>query len=196
MPRFAVPTSVAVLLLVGLALAGSPAFGTVAQGGTPAAGEEFAPEGVRFEPIGFGVAEELPAAPADLVLIRFTIEPGAGFPLDAEDRSVVLVTVESGALAVEADVPLRVTRAAAIAAFATPGAVEEGAVPAPEEAAGGTGFTLEAGDSVVFPPRVAGEVRNEGREPVVALAAIVEPLDGGATPAAGATPAGGVVPAE
>ena len=50
-------------------------------------------------------------------------------------------------------------------------------------------FTLEAGDSAVFPPNVAGEIRNDGPDRVVVLVSIVEPLGGGeATPVAG-TPA-------
>ena len=170
MTRFPLLAVLLAALVVPALLAG----GAVAQDATPPA-EEFAPEGVTFEPIGFGVAEELPAAPADLVIIRFTIDPGAGFPLDPEDPSVALAYVQSGALSVRADAPLRVTRAATIAAFATPGAVEEGAVPEPEEVAAGNEFMLEAGDSVVFPPNVEGEVRNDGQVPVVALAAIVAP---------------------
>src|SRR5688500_17095875 len=132
----------AVVLLGALALAGlRPA---VAQDATPSA-EEFAPAGVGFEPLGFGTAEELPAAPADLVLVRFTFDPGAVLPGEADDPSVLLAYVESGVLTVRLEAPIRVTRAATIAAFATPGAVEEGAVPEVEEIAAGTEFTLEAG---------------------------------------------------
>ena len=157
----------------------------VAQEGTPT-GEEFAPEGVTFEPLGFGTAEDLPAAPADLVLLRFTIVPGADFPIEADDPSVALVFVDSGALTARVEAPIRVTRAATIALFATPGAVDEGAIPAPEEVAVGTEFTLAAGDSAVFPPNVEGEIRNDGTEPAVALVAIIAPPEGGAaTPGVG-----------
>ena len=169
--------------LLGLLVAARPAAGAAVQEGTPPAEEEFAPEGVTFEPLGFGTAEELPAAPADLLLARFTIEPGAGFPIEAGDPSVGLAYVESGALTVRVEAPLRVVRAATIAAFATPGAAEEGAIPEPEEVAAGTEVTLEAGDSVVIPANVAGEVRNDGRERAVALAALVAPPEeGGGTP--------------
>ena len=145
---------------------------------------------MTFEPLGFGTAEELPAAPADLVLARFTIEPGASFPFEEDDPSVGLAYVEAGVLTVRVEAPMRVTRAATIAAFATPGAVEEDAVPAREEVAAGTEFTLEAGDSAVFPPNVPGELRNDGQERVVALVALVfPPEDGAGTPEAG-TPTG------
>ena len=186
MPRFLAPIAVVALVLVGLPAAGRLAPLALAQEGTPPAEEEFAPpEGVAFLLLGFGTAEELPAAPADLVLARFTIDPGAGFPLEAEDPSVALAYVESGALTARVDAPIRVTRAATIAAFATPGAVEEGAVPEPEEVAAGTEFTLEAGDSAVFPPNAPGEIRNDGSEPVVGLVALVGPPEGGeATPVA------------
>ena len=189
MRQFAILVSAVSVVLVGLLAYGRVGPASVAQEGTPSA-EEFAPEGVTFEPLGFGTAEELPTAPVDLVLVRFTIDPGAGFPLEADDPSVALAYVESGALAVRADAPIRVTRAATIAAFATPGAVEEGAVPEPEEVAAGTEFTLEAGDSAVFPPHVVGEIRNDGQERAVALVAIVAPPEeGGGTPEAEGTPA-------
>jgi len=179
----------AVLLLGALALAGlRPA---VAQDATPPAEEDvFGLEGVAFEPLGFVTAEELPAAPADLALIRFTIDPGAGFPVEASDPSAALVLVESGTLTVQVEVPITVTRAATIAAFSTPGA-DERTIPAPEEMAAGTAFTMGAGDSAYFPPSIAGQVTNAGQEPAVLLAATIEPQSGdgaAASPAAG-TPA-------
>ena len=188
------------LALVAVVLAGALAVGRLdatgaqeepepgAGGGTPPAGEEFAPpEGVTFEPLGFGTAEELPAAPADLLLARFGLEPGAVFPIEAGDPSVALVVVQEGALTVRVEAPVQVVRAAMIAAFATPGA--EGFEPAPEEVAAGTEFVLEAGDSFVFPPNVAGEARNDGQERAVALGAFVAPPVEDGTPAAG-TPTG------
>ena len=184
MPRFVAPIAVVALVLVGLLVAGRGDPLALAQEGTPPAEEEFElPEGVAFIPLGYGTAEKLPAAPADLLLARFTLEPGAGFDLDANDPSVALVYVEAGTLTVQVDAPIRVTRAAALAAFATPEAMAT--PPAPEEVAAGTAFTLAAGDSAVFPPNVAGEVRNEGAEGVAGLVALVEPREGGeATPVA------------
>ncbi len=174
----------AVVLLGGFAV-GRLSVATAAQEGTPPADEFEIPEGVAFEPLAFGTAEELPAAPADLVLIRYTIDPEAGFPIEEDDPGVALVYVESGALTIQIEAPIQVTRAATIEAFATPEAVEEGALPGPEEVAAGTEVTLEAGDSVVIPPNVGGEIRNDGTEPVEGLVALVAPPEeGGATPAA------------
>ena len=49
----------------------------------------------------------------------------------------------------------------------------------------GTEVTLEAGASVVLSPNVAGEIRNDGEEPVVYLVAFVVTFEEeGATPAA------------
>ncbi len=172
-----------VMLLGGLSVAIAAQEGTPPAGTPPAAAGE--PEGVTFTPLGFGVSEEVPATPVDFVLARVVIEPGAGWSRGSDSLSVPLFYVESGALTLQIEAPLQVTRAATIEAFATPGAEEEGAVPEPEEVAAGTEVTLEAGDSVVIAPNVAGEIRNDGDEPVVGMAAVVEPLeDSGATPAA------------
>ena len=184
MRRFSVLIAVVAFVLGGLLVAGRTA-DTVAQEGTPPADEFEPPEGVTFAPLAFGTAEELPAAPADLVLLRFTIDPGAGFPIEADDPSVGFVYVEAGALTFRVEAPIRVTRAATIAAFATPGAIEAGAVPGPEEVAAGTEFTLEAGDSVVIPANVGGELRNDGQEQAEGLVVLVGPPEGGeATPVA------------
>jgi len=186
MRRTSIPVSVlaAVLLLGALAFAGlRPA---VAQDATPAA-EDFAPEGVTFVPLSFGSADQLPATPADFFLARAGFEPGAGFPIEADDPSVTLVSMESGVLTFRVEAPISVTRAATIAAFATPG-VDENTVPGPEAIAAGTEFTMTTGDSAIFPANVPGEVRNDGAETAVALLAIIEPLSGGgaaASPAAG-----------
>jgi len=185
MRRRSVLLSVVAVVLLALVAAGRLP-GAAAQDATPPAGEFLdLPEGVAFELLGLGVAEELPAAPADFVLVRFTLDPGASFPIEEADPSVALVYVEAGAFTVRVEAPMTIIRAAFIAAIATPGAVEEGAVPPPEEVAAGVEFTLAAGDSAVFPPNVAGEARNDGAEPAVALLAFVgPPEDGEATPAA------------
>ena len=184
MRRLAVLVSVIALVLLGLVLT-DRAHTTTAQDATPPSDEEFA--GVSFAPIAFGTTTELPAAPADLILIRVTLEPGAVLPGSVEDPEAVLISVESGTLTLRAEEPVTVFRAATIAAFATPFAIEQ--VP-PEEVAAGTEFTLSQGDSFLYPPNVAGELRNDGTEPVVALVALVAPAetDEDGTPAAG-TPA-------
>ena len=180
MPRPSVLAALLAVLLVG-AVVGARWSGALAQQGTPPA-EEFAPEGVTFEPLAFGVAEELPAAPAGLGLFRVTFDPGAGIPIDADDPSVGLLYVESGALTVRVEAPLAVLRGAAVATAMAGGFEEE---PSLEEVAAGTEVTLEAGDSTLIPANVAGEIRNDGDAPAVALAALVEPLQGedAATPA-------------
>ncbi len=44
---------------------------------------------------------------------------------------------------------------------------------------------MEVGDSALFPASTAGEVRNDGTEDAMALAALIEPShEGGATPVA------------
>ena len=179
MRRFAVPIPVLAVALLGLLAAGRPGAGTVAQEATPAAEEEFElPEGVSFEALGYGTAEALPPAPAEFVLFRFGLEPGASFDLDPGDPSLALAYVEAGALTVRVDAPMTVLRAAGAG---TPFPEET------EEVAAGTEFTLEAGDSALFPPHVAGVVRNDGAEPVAVLVANVGPLEGDeeGTPAAG-----------
>ena len=176
MRRVSVVVSLLAVVLVGLAVAA----GAVAQEGTPAPEEEFElPEGVSFEALGYGTAAELPAAPADIALFRFGLEPGASFPLE-EEASVALVYVESGVLTVVMEGPMTVLRAADAG---TPFPMETATFAAGEE------FTLEEGDSAIFPPAVAGEVRNDGTEPVALLVADVGPAQGEVgTPAAG-TPA-------
>ena len=168
MRRVPILVSLFAVILVGLVVGAGFAGGAFAQEGTPAAEEEI-PEGVTFEPLGFGAADELPAPPADLFLFRIGLEPDASFPLDPEDPSVALVYVESGEVTFEVDAPITVLRAAGPG---TPFPMEQ------EEFAAGTAFALSAGDSAVVPPRVAGEARNEGSEPVAVLVANVGPLEG------------------
>ena len=177
MLRFSLIASVLAVALLGALAVGRLTAPTGAQEGTPPVGEEGL-EGLTFEPLGFGVAEELPAAPAGLSLFRATLAPGTSIPIEADDPSVALVYVESGALTARVEAPMRVLRAAAVAAFATPGAA-----PEPEEVPAGTEFTLEAGDPAVFPPNVGGEIRNDGGVPTVLLATLIEPEQAEATPA-------------
>jgi quercetin dioxygenase-like cupin family protein len=179
MRRFSLFASVLVVLLVGLVIAGRGSLLTLAQEGTPAAGEE-APEGITFTPLGFGTADTLPATPAEFSIARFTLDPGASFPIDPSDASVTLATIESGALTVQVDVAIQVTRAATIAAFSTPGA-DENTVPMPEAMAADTEFTMNIGDSAFYPANITGVVRNDGQEQAVVLIASIDPEGGGAT---------------
>jgi len=157
----------------------------VAQDATPAAGDEEL-AGVTFEPVAISAGVTLPS-PADLVLVRISIEPGASLPSDAGDPSLAVVLVEEGELTVELDAPIQITRSGA---FATSIATAEagGEFAAPEETIpAGETATLGVGDVGYFPPNIGGEIRNDGTEPAVGLAFIVEPSEGTgaeATPAA------------
>ncbi len=71
--------------------------------------------------------------------------------------------VPNAALTVRIEAPVTVSRA--------PG----GAPAAQENIAAGTEFDAGPGDSFVSPAVIAGEACNDGAEPVVVLAAIVEP---------------------
>ena len=53
----------------------------------------------------------------------------------------------------------------------------------------GTEFTLGAGESFVWPPFVAGELRNDGPEPALTLLAYLAPAEAEATTPAAGTPA-------
>lgn len=175
-----------IVLLLGLLVAG-PSAATLAQDdATPAAEEDFQlPEGVSFETLGYGTAENLPPT-GDILLFRLRLEPGASFPVDP-DPSPGLVAIEEGSVTTSLDAPIAVLRAAG---EGTPFPVET------EQVEAGTEVTLEAGDSAVVQGGVSGEIRNDGDEEAVLLLAIVTQVEGagGATPEA--SPEGGAVPAE
>lgn len=112
------------------------------------------------------------------MLARIRFDPGASFPIEATDPSVTLVSVKTGTVTVQVEVPITVMRAATIAAFASPG-VDESVVPPPEVIAASTRFAMTVGDSASFPANIAGGVRNVGREATVILIASIEPPEGG-----------------
>ena len=105
--------------------------------------------------------------------MRVTVAPGSVFNGPADDPSVGLNLIESGELTARIEAAVTVTRATG-----------------PEDVAAGTEFTLGPGESFIWPPNVAGELRNDGPEPVVQLVAFLAPAAEGAaaTPMAG-TPA-------
>ena len=97
--------------------------------------------------------------------------------MSAEEASAALAYVEEGVLTFAMEGPMTVLRAAGAG---TPFPTET------ETFAAGEAFELAAGDSAAFPAGVAGEVRNEGDEPVTVLVADVGPPPGQAgTPQAG-----------
>jgi len=102
MRRFGVVLSVVAVFLLGMvALHAQPV--VVAQEATPSSdmGE---PEGVTFEPIAITSGVTLPS-PADLIAVRFTVDPGARLPSDASDPTSSMLIVESGTLTIRVDAP-------------------------------------------------------------------------------------------
>ncbi len=182
MRRFCVFLSiVAVMVLGGLVLQMPPM--ASAQEATPGA-EEWMPEGITFEPLAFATALALPST-GELVMVRVTFEPGTGFPIEEDDPAYALAVIESGELTIRQDGPLVVTRAGAFDAVMAEGEEGEAFTPATEEIAAGQEVTVQAGDAVLFPPNVSGEVRNDGQERAVVLVAFVGPPLPEGPPAAG-----------
>jgi quercetin dioxygenase-like cupin family protein len=165
------------LSVVGLLLVGGVALGThsraVAQEATPA-GDAMEPEGVAFELVTIAFGAEV-ASPADLIVARFTIEPGMGFPIEESDPTTGILLVESGTFTVQVEGAMSVTRGAtlgeAIAAAEASGDFT-GLTEAPTE---GEAITLEAGDAAYIPANVNGEIRNDGDEPAIGIGFLIAP---------------------
>ncbi len=126
---------------------------TGAQESTPPAettGVEIAP-GVTFDLV--------PASEDPPSLYRLRFAPGATLPF-VGDPAISLVYVESGALSLQMDAAVSDARA--------------------DEAGGDaevadTTLSLSQGDYFVLPPLVAGEIRNEGQEPLSIMIAAITP---------------------
>ncbi len=163
MRRLLVPLVVAAVIVLGLGFVvprGLPL--AVAQDAPAAASptaEDELPPGVTSEFIAAGSVADLPPTPAFMVLIRLTLEPGAVLPADANDPSGAFIVVEAGTPTIRLDGP------------------------------SATESTLGPGDSVYGPPFTAGEIRNDGQEPVVLLLAIIGPEGVDADESGAATPA-------
>jgi len=160
-----------IVILVGSLLLGGGRL-VAAHDATPAAGDEEAPpEGLTFEFLGGGETDVLPSAPAEIGLVRVTLAPGASFPAEADDPSLALVVIEAGAITFNIEAPVTVLHSV--------GNEEQTA----ENFEAGQDFTMEVGDSALFPASVAGEVRNDGTEDAVLLVAFIDPNgEEGATP--------------
>ena len=153
----------------------APGF-VLAQDTSPVA-EEGMPEGVAFEILAQRLVEEFPTGPAEIGFARLTFAPGTRLNLDPEP-SLVLVAVESGTFTVT------ITTAVEVA-----GVVMEGTPVATRVTTAGVAFPVEPGESVLVPPLATGDVRNDGPEPVVALAVFIGPPTAAmATPGPEATP--------
>jgi hypothetical protein len=125
---------------------------TRAQESTPSAGTT----GVEVAP---GVTFELmPASEDPPTLYRLRFAPGATLAF-VDDPAISLVYVESGALSLQLD--------AAVSDARPDGSSED------EEA--DTALALSQGDYFVLPPLVAGEIRNEGQEPMAIVIAAITP---------------------
>ena len=178
-PEDTVMRRLSVVLLSIVFLVGSLLLGgghlVAAQDATPVAGDEEAPpEGVTFEFLGGGETDVLPSAPAEIFLARVTLAPGASFPSEADDPALALAVIEAGAITFNIEAPVTVLHSVGN---------EEPTAEDFEEMPAGQDFTMEVGDSALFPASVAGEVRNDGTEDAVALAAFIEPTgEEGATP--------------
>ena len=164
MGRYAIVILISGLVTLIYGMLGSVS--TRAQESTPmaeATGVEVAP-GVIFE--------LMPASEYPPSLYRLRIAPGATLAF-VDDPAISLVYVESGALSLQLDAAVDDAR--------------------PEASSGDeeadTAVTLVQGDYFVLPPLVAGEIRNEGQEPMSIVIAAITP---GMVPATGiATPVPG-----
>jgi hypothetical protein len=126
---------------------------TGAQESTPTAGAigvEIAP-GVTFE--------LMPASEDPPSLYRLRFAPGATLAF-VDDPAISLVYVESGALSLQLRAAVSDARPEASSG---------------DEADADKALTLSQGDYFVLPPLVAGEIRNEGQEPVSIVIAAITP---------------------
>ena len=152
-----------VVLLITMAFAGVAGdmnLSAQAQDATPAAEQEGETiEGVTARAVALGTLEVLAPGTASLSLGRISLAPGATLPFDPSDPSAVLVYAASGELTFLVETPMTVARR-----------VEPGtpAPTEPEAVEANTEFTLRDGDSALFPPAIAGEVRNDGDEEAIA----------------------------
>jgi hypothetical protein len=100
----------------------------------------------------------MPASEDPPSLYRLRFAPGATLAF-VDDPAISLVYVESGALSLQLDAAVSDAR--------------------PEAANGDeeadTALTLAQGDYFVLPPLVAGEIRNEGQEPMSIVIAAITP---------------------
>jgi quercetin dioxygenase-like cupin family protein len=182
MRRFPVLVSlVAVVLLGMLALHAQPV--AIAQEATPAGEGMMEPAGVTFEPIAIASGLTLPS-PADMIAVRFRIEPGAVLPLDASDPTAGMLIVESGTLTVRIDADWAVSRGGSLTAAIATAEATGTFTPADEQIASGEEVALGAGDAAYIPGSVSGKIRNDGQETGSGLVVLVGPTEAmtGATP--------------
>jgi quercetin dioxygenase-like cupin family protein len=132
---------------------------TLAQEATPDTEQGGEIEGVTARAVASGTIEVLSPGTANLSLGRITLAPGTVLPFDPMDPSAVLVYAAAGELTFRVEAPMTVARRGSPG---TPIPTE------PEAVEANTEFTLADGDSALFPPAIAGEVRNDGDEEAIA----------------------------
>jgi hypothetical protein len=175
MRRIAIFLSVVAVTLLGLVGIGAQSR-VIAQEATPGA-EEMMPAGVTFEPVAYAPGVDVPS-PADLLLARFSVEPGSSLPLLESDPTGGLLLVESGTFTVTVEKEITISRGAGMsAAMATAEAGGEPAAPQ-EIVAAGEEFTLAEGDAAWIPGSVNGEIRNDGDSSASGLVFLVSPQGG------------------
>ena len=161
-----------VVLLIGLFGTAGLAPAALAQDASPEAPsdeEEGGLEGIGFEFVSSFPIPEM-SGPATIVdVFRITLEPDAFLPLEEDDPTSGLAYIESGSVTIDADISIPVLRAPED---------PEGFPGDAEEMPAGTEFSLEEGDSAMFPPNVFGDVRNDGSEPATVLIIVLAPDSG------------------
>ena len=161
---------VAVLIMLAVAAgAGGTLYPAArAQDATPATSEAAGtPETGTIRALASGSLELLAPGTTNLAFGRVTLAPGASVDFDPNDPSAVLVYIATGEVTFRVGSEMTVARGGAAG---TPTPAE------PESVAADTEFTLREGDSALFPPAIAGEVRNDGNKEAVAWVVTVAHL--------------------
>jgi hypothetical protein len=182
MRRLAVLPSIVVVMLLSVRAVPEPS-AALAQEATPAVAD-FMPEGITFEPMAFATGLALPST-GEVSVARISLEPGVGFEIDEGDPTYALAIIESGELTIRLNGVLTITRAEAFVAAMDDEAAGEVYTPATEMTTAGQEVALQAGDTALFPPKVSGEVGNNGQERAVAMVVFMGPpedITGEATP--------------
>jgi quercetin dioxygenase-like cupin family protein len=149
--RFVVRSLAALALAPAVAGQGSRAHAQEAT--PPAAGQDGLPEGVSARVVASGWVDITAPGRATMDLARIALSPGTSAPFGSETGAAALVYVASGELTFRVGAPVTVARR------------PEPGTPTPPEAEAveaETDFVLRDGDSTLFPPGIAGEVRNDG----------------------------------
>ncbi|MFN8593643.1 MAG: hypothetical protein U0031_19450 [Thermomicrobiales bacterium] len=168
MKRISRYSAIVAVALLGFGTAGGA---THAQDATPVATSSATTQDVTFQPIGFAEGIDVPN-PADLIVVRITVAPGAVSPFTADDPTSGLLVVESGTFTVNAEAAWSISRGQALQDAVTSGTDGSGIT---ESVAVGQEATLGPGDVAYIPGSVAGQLRNDGQEPAVGLAFLIAP---------------------